>query len=499
MKLLELISNVKYEILFGNTDIEIKGISCDSRKCKQNYIFVAIKGFESDGHNYIENAVNNGANVIICEAKTGVDISKFQNITFLKVYDTRKVYSYLCTKFYNNPSKNINLIGITGTNGKTTISYILERIISYSGVIGTINYRYGDKILKAENTTPMSCSINSFIKDSILNNCKTIIMEVSSHGIYLERVKYLDFDIAIFTNLTSEHLDFHKTMEDYFNAKKRLFTEILKESNKKFKYAVVNIDDYYGKKLIKEIPSNIKTLTYSLNNKSADIYTEDYNLTLNNTTIKAVLGNKTVEINTNLIGEHNIYNILASILAASILKIDVKHIETALNKKIIIPGRLERAVENKNIFIDYAHTPDALEKVLINLNKLKEKNSKIITVFGCGGDRDWSKRSIMGYCAAKYSDFLVVTSDNPRTEEPLQIIDHILEGVNQAINEGEIDKKNYRVIPDRKDAINMSLKLAKNQDIVLIAGKGHEDYQIIGKRRIYFSDIETVKNFFKES
>jgi len=497
VKLKELIAEIKYEILFGNLDIEIQGISCDSRKCGENYIFVAIRGFESDGHKFIENAINNGAVCIIYEAGVGIDASRFSDITFMKVLNSRKVYSYLCNKFYNFPSEKINLIGITGTNGKTTISYILEKIVPFTGVIGTINYRFNNYMLHAENTTPMSCDINKFIKNSMEQGCKNVALEVSSHGADLSRIDYLAFDLGIFTNLSPEHLDYHKTIDNYFNAKKRFFTEILLKSSKKIKYAIINIDDKYGKKLIKEIHPDISIFTYSLNNRAADIFTENYDLSLNKTKIKINLKSEIIDIETNLIGEHNIYNILASILAAYILKLDIKTIEKSFTQKIVIPGRLEKPIPDTNIFVDYAHTPDALEKVLINLNKLKNKKGKIITVFGCGGDRDKSKRPVMGYSAAKFSDYLVVTSDNPRTEDPLLIIDNILEGVNKAIDEKIIDNKNYRVIPNRKDAIKMCLKLMKKEDIVLIAGKGHENYQIVGKEKKYFSDADVVKEFFK--
>ncbi len=496
MKLKELIADIDFEILFGETDVQITGISCDSRKCKQGYVFVAIRGFESDGHKYIKNAVENGAIAIFYEAGTGIDISNIRNVTFIKVLNTRKIYSLLCCKFYGFPAKNINLIGVTGTNGKTTISYIIEKVLPETAVMGTINYRYGKEAIIAANTTPMSCDINNFIKEVIDKGAKNIVLEVSSHGVELNRVDYIDFDIGIFTNLTPEHLDFHKNINDYFNAKKRFFTEVLFQSRKKKKIAIVNIDDEFGEKLIKEIPEEIDRLTYSLTNKDSDIFAKNYSLSLSGSEVQMKFKDRLIFIKTNLIGEHNIYNILASFAAAITLNSKFE-ISNEYNLNLVIPGRLERPVADKNIFVDYAHTPDALEKVLINLKKLKGKKGKIITVFGCGGDRDKSKRPVMGYSASKLSNFLVITSDNPRTEEPLAIIDNILEGVNKAINEGIISNKDYRVIPDRKDAITMCLKMAKKEDIVLIAGKGHEDYQIIGNTKTYFSDSEVVKNFYK--
>ncbi len=497
MKLELLIENMEYEILFGRTDVEITGISCDSRNCREGNIFVAIKGFESDGHKFIGNAVENGAICVIYEAGVGIDVSGFSNITFIKVLDTRKVYSFLCNKFYNFPSKSLKLIGITGTNGKTTISYILERIIPKSGVIGTINCRYKNNVKILENTTPMSCDINKFMQQVVKDGCENMIIEASSHGIDLKRLDYLDFNGGIFTNLSPEHLDYHRDLENYYLAKNRFFTELLPNSEKKGKFAVVNIDDEFGNRLIDEIPEDIKIFTYSLKNKRADIFAENYKLGLGGTEIVINLFKNIFKIETNLIGEHNIYNALASILTAYVLNINIERIIYAFKNSIVIPGRLEKPIKDRNVFVDYAHTPDALEKILANLNKLKNKKSRIITVFGCGGDRDKSKRAVMGYSAAKFSDFLVITSDNPRTEEPLSIIDDILAGVNKAIEEKIIDSKSYRVIPDRKDAIKMCLKLAKKDDIVLIAGKGHEDYQIIGKEKRHFSDIEEVKEFFR--
>ena len=497
MNFKNIIKNIKYEILIGEIDKDIKGITCDSRKCGEDYIFVAIRGFESDGHDFIENAIKNGASVIFYEAGIGVDFSKFarDDLTFVKVKDTRKIYSYICNIFYGNPSEKIKIIGITGTNGKTTVSYLLEKILSNTGVIGTVNYRLGNEIIPCNNTTPEPSELNYIIDRFINKGAENIIMEVSSHGIDLNRVSYINFDIGVFTNLTSEHLDYHKTMENYFNAKKRFFTEILPASNKKTKFAVINTDDDYGKKLLKDIDYDI--ITYSMEDKNADVFAESFTMDITGCKITVSIDNKSYNVKTNLIGEHNISNILSVMGVARCLNLNMEQVSKSLSSKINIPGRLERVKNNRNVFVDYAHTADALKNVLTSLNKIKQNNSKIITVFGCGGDRDKSKRPKMGYIASKLSDFIIVTSDNPRTENPVLIIDNIMDGVKRALKKGLIEENSYRVIPDRRDAIKMAINIAKDNDIVLIAGKGHEDYQIIGKEKIHFDDKETALEFLK--
>ena len=489
MHLKEIIENLDFELIYGDVDKDIKGVSCDSRKCKRDFIFVAITGYESDGHKFIKNAIENGATVIFYEANRGIDLREFygKEITFVKVLDTRKVFSKLCTIYYKFPSKELNIIGITGTNGKTTITYILEKILKNCGVIGTVNYRFKDIELDADNTTPDPCEINKILRLFRKNGAENVVMEVSSHAMEMNRVENIDFNFGIFTNLTSEHLDFHKNMENYFLAKSRFFTEILDNNS----VAIINIDDEYGKKLIDKI--KYKKYSYSLSNREADVYVEKYRTSLKGSEISIKLFNDGISIKTNLIGKHNIYNILASVTAAYLKGYPVDKIEKSLQAEIVIPGRLEKVVKNKNIFVDYAHTEDALKNVLTCLKELKKKNSKLITVFGCGGDRDKLKRPKMGEVAAELSDFIVITSDNPRTEDPLKIIDDIVEGV-----KGKIDENNYRIIPERKDAIEMSLRLAKNGDIVLVAGKGHENYQIIGKTKIDFDDREVILNFLKK-
>ncbi len=498
MQLEEILKHIEYLLIFGNTNKQIKSVVCDSRKCQKDCIFVAIKGTENDGHEFISKAVSSGASVVVYEAERGLDISEFQDteVTFVKVPDSRLCFAELCAILNGFPSKNCNVVGVTGTNGKTSVTYILEHVTDSCAVIGTVNYRFKNKIFPAENTTPDSCTINSNIKKFTEDGAKIVAMEVSSHALDMHRADYIEFNVGIFTNLTPEHLDYHKNIKNYFNVKSRFFTEILHSSHKQNKGAVINIDDDYGKILIKTLKEfqfkDLNIISYGLNSKEADIYFEKINSSLKGT--EAILNSfgKKFKLTTSLFGNFNLLNILAVIGACKFLNISEEDVILRLKRNLSIPGRLEKPVKNKNIFIDYAHTEDALKNVLTCLNQVKEKQSKIITVFGCGGDRDKSKREKMGETAAKLSDFVVVTSDNPRTENPLDIIDEIVKGI-----KGNISENNYRIIPDRKDAIKMSLKLAREKDIVLIAGKGHEDYQIIGTEKIRFSDKEVVSDFFK--
>ncbi len=489
MKITKIFEDYNYELI--GKDIDINHLCYNSKKCKNNSMFFAIIGENTDGHVFVEDAINNGAKAVVVEKEV-----KSKPEAIIKVLDTKDALAFASTKFFNNPSEHLNLIGVTGTNGKTTVTYILEKIFEDCAVIGTVNYRIKDKIFKSENTTPLSLEFNEFLSKCVNENIKNVIMEVSSHGIELNRVKYAHFNCGIYTNLSHEHLDFHKSMESYFNAKKKFFTEILFNSNKKKKFAVVNIDDEYGKRLFDEISDKINVITYGIENK-ADIFPEKFDISLNGITADIITTNGKIKINSNLIGEFNLYNILAAISVAFGYNINLKKIEKTLNQNIVVPGRLEKVLDKKNYFVDYAHTPDALENVLKTLNKIKGKR-RIITVFGCGGDRDKTKRPIMGYIAAKYSDFVVVTSDNPRTEDPFMIIEDILKGIEKAIQENLILDTQYRIIPDRRDAIMIGMRACKNGDILLVAGKGHENYQIIGTEKIHFDDREVIKDIYKK-
>lgn len=491
MKLKDILS-LKDEIIIGSSDIEIKDISYDSRKIEKDSVFFALPGHRTDGKKYINNAIAKGACAIVTDEKVE-DLP----ITQIIVKDVYKYMTQAAAKFYNNPDKELFIIGITGTNGKTTITYMIESILACagikSGVIGTINYRYGDKIFDAPNTTPQSLDIYKIMRDMLDSGIKYLIMEVSSHALALGRVEGIEFDEAVFTNLTQDHLDMHKDMENYFQAKSILFKELGKGIKSNIKYAIINADDKYGKKLSKiNLNCEIKLYSAKEDKTGIDLKAENIDIGSSESKFDIVFNNEKKHIIINQIGLHNIYNALAAIGAVIGCGIPLDKAIEGICKLSKVPGRLE-PVDTKNFgfeaVIDYAHTDDALKNVLSALKKIKYK--RIITVFGCGGDRDRIKRPLMGKVAVEMSDFVFVTSDNPRTEDPKQIMLDIEVGIKRT------GKKNYKVIEDRELAIKEAVIMAEKGDIILIAGKGHETYQIIGNEKIHFNDAEIVKKYIK--
>ncbi len=463
---------------------EITMICSDSRQVTPGALFIAIQGYQDNGIKYIENAVSRGAEAVIIDEKYRSQLGYQNRFPVCYTDHPRKCALNVSRIFYNNPSKAFILSGITGTNGKTTVTYLIEEILRENrqnpGVIGTISYRYNDIIKKAKNTTPDPIDIQFLFNEMKKGGVSHVIMEVSSHALVMDRIQPQDFDLGIFTNLSQDHLDFHETMEEYFKAKAQLFMGLKEDA-----YAVINNDDSYGKKIMSITRANV--LTYGINTRS------DYTGKINSLSIEGstFLVNGT-EFKINLAGEHNIYNVLSAYAAVKVFNIDDDTIGSALLKIKNIPGRFERVKEGDNyhVFVDYAHTPDALDHLLDAANSLKR--GRIITVFGCGGDRDRGKRPIMGGIVEKKSDIAIVTSDNPRTEDPLAIIEDIKKGLN-----GD----NHLVIPDRKEAIYRAIELARKDDIVLIAGKGHEDYQILKEKTINFNDreiaLEAIKSIKK--
>jgi len=489
MKLKNLLRNENV-IIIGDDDTEISEISYDSRKIYKNYAFFALPGYNSDGKKYINEAISRGASVIITDTKYDNNNITTQVI----VKDIFHFMSIFCAKFYNYPDRELNIIGITGTNGKTTTTYMLESIFINSnidcGVIGTINYRYKNKIINGDNTTPQSLDIYRIMKEMVENGIKYLIMEVSSHALSLGRVYGIDFDIVVFTNLTQDHLDFHKNKDNYFEAKSILFKRLGIYTKRNKKYAVINIDDPYGKKLSKT-KINAEIILYSVLEKDiADFKAKNVITTNKGSIFDLFFYNEKVKIEINHIGLHNVYNAVAAFVVAIHSEISLEKILKGLNSLMNIPGRLEK-VDTKGmgfeVAIDYAHTNDALKNVLQVLKNLKFK--KIITVFGCGGNRDRAKRPLMGQIASKMSDFVFITSDNPRTEDPCQIILDIETGIKKS------NKENYKVVVDRESAIKEAVMMASKNDIILIAGKGHETYQIIGTEKINFNDIEVAKKY----
>ena len=463
----------------GNPKIDY--ITNDSRKASKNSLFIAITGYKDQGIKYISDAVKRGSVAVVVEEKYGDKIKKIKGIDYIFVKDVRYCNLLLARKFYGYPSKGLVLIGVTGTNGKTTITYIIENVLKKAGlktgVIGTISYRYNDKEIKANNTTPDAIEIQSMLSEMKNKGVTHVIMEVSSHALYMKRVMPEDYLYAIFTNLSQDHLDFHKDMESYFEAKSLLFSGLKKDAK-----SIINVDGNYGRKLLELARGKI--ITYGLNNK-ADILGEVVSLTVNGTKFKI----NGIDYTTKLVGEHNIYNIMASYAVVKDVGIDNILIKESIANLPAVPGRFEKVSNAKgyHVFVDYAHTPDALEHLLDAANNFK--TGRIITVFGCGGDRDRGKRPLMGRVVEEKSDVAIVTSDNPRSEDPIKIIEEIEKGLN---------KDNHIIIPDRKEAIFKAIEIATPNDVVLIAGKGHEDYQILRDRTIHFDDKEVASEAIKE-
>jgi UDP-N-acetylmuramoyl-L-alanyl-D-glutamate--2,6-diaminopimelate ligase len=488
MKLRKLL-NGKNAIVAGDENVEVAGISYDSRKIDRNYAFFALPGHNTDGRKYIGEAIEKGASVIITNTKYNTNLA-----TQVIVEDIFRFMSLFCAEFYNYPDRELSIIGVTGTNGKTTVTYMIESIFANSniecGVIGTINYRYKDKIIDANNTTPQSSDIYRIMREMADNNVKYLVMEVSSHALSLGRVSGIDFDTAVFTNLSHDHLDFHKDLDNYFKAKSVLFKKLGTYTKRNEKYAIINADDKYGKKLSEtKINGEIK-LYSALEKASADFKAENIEITSKGSKFNLFFNNEKANIAIKHIGLHNVYNALAAFAAAVCSGIPFKKAAEGLSSAKQVPGRLEK-IDTKGlgfeIVVDYAHTGGALKEVLQTLKKIKPR--RIITVFGCGGGRDRTKRPSMGKTAVEMSDFVFLTSDNPRTEEPYQIILDIETGIKK------IGKRNYKIVLDREAAIKEAVMTADKDNIVLIAGKGHETYQIIGTERFHFNDIEIAQKY----
>jgi UDP-N-acetylmuramoyl-L-alanyl-D-glutamate--2,6-diaminopimelate ligase len=476
VKLSDLIHDISPASVEGNAAIDISGIAKDSRMAQEGYMFFAT----SKSSFYIDDALKHGASVLVTDSET----DKPFPCTVI-VADVSRTLGHIASRFNGYPSKHMHVAGITGTNGKTTITYLIESILRNAGkqpgVIGTISYRYNGYVLKAENTTPGSIEIHGLMKDMYASKVKYVAMEVSSHALDQRRVEGVEFDVGIFTNLTHDHLDYHGDFEHYKAAKKLLFEDYLRSSSKEKKYAILNIDDPVVREFILEAP--IETLSYSAKGY-ADAHLIQYSEDIGGLKLDISLMGKKVSVASPLLGMFNASNILASMLYGVTTNIPYEKIKEGIEKLEGVPGRLERIKNGRNIpiFIDYAHTPDALNNVLTLLNHLKK--GRLIVVFGCGGDRDTAKRPVMGGIAANHADVAIITSDNPRSEDPLRIIEDIKKGING---------KPHKVIENRKEAIFEAVKLVSENDVLLVAGKGHEDYQIIGNNTYHFSDREVIE------
>jgi UDP-N-acetylmuramoyl-L-alanyl-D-glutamate--2,6-diaminopimelate ligase len=497
MELRKILEGLEIKKLMGNPLQEITGIAYHSKRVEEGFLFAAIRGLEFDGHRFLEEAVERGAKALLIE-----EGGEVPNRTMIIVPNSRQALARVSSNFYGNPSSKVKLIGITGTNGKTTTTYLLESIFKkagYSvGVIGTINYRFGQKTISAPNTTPESLDLQRILWEMAKEGTSHVIMEVSSHGLDLDRVFGCQFDGVIFTNFTSDHLDYHKTLEHYFDNKRKLFSESLIKSQKPKRFAVTNRDDPKGEEIVQGI--DLPVIRYGLNS-SCDVSADQVVSTFEGLSCRMRTPKGEFIVHSKLMGEFNLYNILAAVATGIGMEIPLEAIKNGVEELEGVSGRFEKVENQKRIHVvvDYAHTHDALERVLLGLRSIER--GKIITVFGCGGDRDRTKRPLMGEVAGRHSDLAILTSDNPRTEDPLTIIDEVEKGLKSLpLREWHQDDvgswrsmKGYLKVPDRREAIRIAIGLAQPLDTVLIAGKGHEDYQIIGKKKFPFDDRVEAK------
>ncbi|WP_294220340.1 UDP-N-acetylmuramoyl-L-alanyl-D-glutamate--2,6-diaminopimelate ligase [uncultured Chryseobacterium sp.] len=482
MQLNELLKRIPVLEILGNDSLEVSELVFDSRKVTENSLYIAMRGTVVDGHSFIASSVEKGAKVIVCEEFPD---HKDEHITYVKVKDSSKALGQLASNFYGNPSEKLKLIGVTGTNGKTSVSTLLFDVFKNLGydsaLLSTVEIRIADQVIPATHTTPDVITINKILAEAVEEGCEFAFMEVSSHGIAQNRIEGLHFSIAGFTNLTHDHLDYHKTFEEYLKTKKRFFDGLSSTAT-----AITNVDDKNGNVMLQNTKAAKKS--YALKTMA------DYHGKLLEVDFNGMLLNfNGKEFWTTLTGKFNVYNLLLVFGIASELGFEQEEILQAISQLKRVSGRFETFKSDGGIFfiVDYAHTPDALENILDSINDIRTKNERLITVFGCGGDRDHTKRPEMGNIATKKSTLAIITSDNPRTEDPAAIIKEIEAGV-----EPQHFSK-YTSIPDRKEAIKMAIKFAEPKDIVLVAGKGHENYQEINGVKHHFDDKETINELWK--
>jgi UDP-N-acetylmuramoyl-L-alanyl-D-glutamate--2,6-diaminopimelate ligase len=475
MKLHDLLQHLHLLVPYQGTNPEITSIENDNRKVQKGSLFICIKGYTVDGHDFAESAVKNGAAAVLAERALPL------SVPVIVINDTTRAMAVLADAFYQHPTKKLHLIGITGTNGKTTTSHLIEKIFSdvnrCTGLIGTMYTKIGDQKFETKNTTPESLVLQKGFRQMLDAGVDTAIMEVSSHALHMGRVHGCDYDVAVFTNLTQDHLDYHKTMEDYKQAKSLLFSQLGNtfDANKP-KFAILNADDPASDLYRKSTAAIV--YTYGIDN-NADFHAKNIHMTSAGTSFEIVLKEKSYSFNIQLIGKFSVYNVLASIATAFVSGIPMEKIIESIESVKGVDGRFElvNAGQNFTVIVDYAHTPDSLENVLKTIQSFA--NKKIFVIVGCGGDRDKTKRPLMAEIACRYATNPIFTSDNPRSEDPLAILKDMEEGVHG---------KSYITIPDRKEAIGTAINQASAGDVILIAGKGHETYQIIGSNVYDFDD-----------
>ena len=489
MKLSDLIKGIVIKRVTGNMDTDVLSVAYDSRHVTPGTLFVAIRGFKTDGHRYIMDAVSRGASALIIEGETNGNVIPSVPIPVLTVSDSREAIARVAINYYGDPSRKLKVIGVTGTNGKTTTTYLIRAILEgaghRTGLIGTVSYAYGDKTFPSVHTTPEAMEFQGLLREMGDNRCEFVVTEVSSHALALKRVHGTEFSTALFTNLTQDHLDFHADMENYFQAKALLFSGMTPGNR-----AIINSDDPYGRRLTGMTKGPV--YTYGVDRES-DIHAKDIRLSMDGLEFNAATPAGRIRIKSGLVGIYNVYNILGAIGAGLSCNIPLEKIAAGIASVSSIPGRFEKIDSGMGfgVVVDYAHTEDALRLLLKAAAGFVER--KIITLFGCGGDRDRGKRPLMGKAAIELSDYVIVTSDNPRTENPQRIMDEIEAGVREAMRAPVRRAAGYKLILDRGTAIEEAVQMAKEGDLVVVAGKGHECYQIIGNKKLHFDDREEIK------
>jgi UDP-N-acetylmuramoyl-L-alanyl-D-glutamate--2,6-diaminopimelate ligase len=475
----------------GDLDGLITSVTDDSRSVSSGSLFVAVKGERVDGHKYVGQAIKAGAAAIV-----GQDSVERASVPFVQVTDSRKALGLIGSRFYGDPSAQLAMIGVTGTNGKTTTTYLCKALLEHMGrrvgLIGTVAYQVGAETIPASHTTPGAVELQRLLANMNEAQLDSVVMEVSSHALAMDRTAGCEYDVAVFTNLTQDHIDYHRTMEEYFQAKLRLFTG-LGQGKKTRQRAIVNMDDPRG--VYVRAACRVPVWGYALN-VSADLVAENVRLSMNGSTFTAATPAGTFTVESRLVGEHNVYNLLGAIGVALHGGATCDQVREAVARVSNVPGRFERvsAGQDFTVVVDYAHTEDALVRLLTAAATLKTQ--RIITLFGCGGDRDRGKRPKMGRAAVEFSDVVILTSDNPRTEDPLTILREVEAGVREAL-QGRPSVQ-YHMVADRREAIGTAVRLARPGDILLIAGKGHEDYQLVGTKKMHFDDREVAREAIQQ-
>jgi UDP-N-acetylmuramoyl-L-alanyl-D-glutamate--2,6-diaminopimelate ligase len=482
MQLKILAAAISPRQIIGPLDRVVEGIAYDSRRVQRNFLFVALRGEKTDGHQFIDQAVEKGASVIVTEREENQ-----ARATCVMVENTRPALADLAATFYERPARRLKLAAVTGTNGKTTTTFLIKHICEKAGVrcglLGTVRYEIGDRVLPAIRTTPEALEVQELLAQMVNAGCKAAAMEVSSHALAQDRTRGLEWDVAVFTNLTQDHLDFHGTMENYFEAKMTLFAGLAEQKGKTKPVAVINIDDRYGAQLVDRLDKKISVITYGVSAR-ADFRASNYHAEFAGTSYQLDAHGKSYLVRVPLIGRFNVANSMAALAAASSMGVGLREAILSLSRSPQVPGRLEAVPAKRQfqVFVDYAHTDDALLNVMKTLRELSPR--KLVVVFGCGGDRDRQKRPLMGRVADQNADYSIITSDNPRKEDPDAIIAEVEKGFRSG---------NYEKISDRAKAIARAIELAQPRDIILIAGKGHEAYQEFADHTVPFDDIQVAR------